>query len=132
MAPTLGLVILAVAAGYLVGLGGTALVRPARAYSFLSAFAQTSRANLAEAICRSTAGVGANLAAPVLPQPILWTVGGSFLVVTAAAMLLFPAAHRHIAARSVPAIHRFMPLVGVASLMLGLGLSSVLFAALDS
>jgi hypothetical protein len=129
MAATVGQLILAVAACYLLGLGGMALVRPERAFSFLAGFAQTPRANWAEAIARFLAGLGAILAAPTLTQPIAWMVGGGFLIVTAVAMVLFPDAHRAFAARSVPAVRRFIPLIGVASIAFGLGLSAVLLSA---
>lgn len=123
--------VLWLAAAYLIALGLTALVRPDKAQVFLASFAQTRRANWIEAIIRFVIGLAFVFAAPALTYPIVLTVFGSLLIVTAAAMPVFPGAHRRIAAKSVASIAPFIRLIGVGSLIGGIVLCLLLSAALE-
>ena len=125
------LVILTLAALYLVVLGVVALLRPEAAHRFLASFAQTRRANWIEAVVRGAVGLAFVVAAPVLPWPLAMRIIGAFLLLTAAAMPLFPDQHRRIAARSVAGIAGWMRLIGVGSLLLAVALLAALFAALE-
>ncbi len=125
------LAILALASFYLASLGVVALVRPESAHLFLSGFAQTRRANWIEAAVRGAVGLAFVVAAPVLPWALAMRVIGGILVLTAAAMPLFPEQHRQIAARSVAGIATWMLPIGVASLLLAVALLAALFAALQ-
>lgn len=132
MIALVGLVLLGLAALYLLGLGIAAIARPRLAHEFLSAFAQTPMANRLEAGGRALAGAGMMMAAPRLPGSAYWVGGGIFLIVTAALMLIFPDFHRLLARRSVSSIRRMMPLVGIGGMAMGLGLALALLAALES
>lgn len=120
-APWLWPFVLAHGALYLIGLGLASLWRPAQVVGFLSAFAQTRRANRLEAALRALFGLALVGMAP------RWTsvaalAAGLFLVVTALAMLAWPDAHRRLAARSVASVAGAIRLIGLASLVLGCAL----------
>lgn len=85
---------------------------------FLSGFAQTTRANVAEALARSLIGLALIGMAPVW-QSLIAVGAGLFLVVTALAMLAFPQQHRRLATRSVSAVSGSVRYIGVASLAFG-------------
>lgn len=127
-----GLVVLWLASAYLLGLGLVAIVKPALAHRFLSGFAQTRRANWAEAVVRGTCGLALVAVAPMLPIPGLALGAGIFLLVTAALMPVLPDLHRRIAARSVAGIAPYMRLVGVGAIVLGIAVRLLLSTALES
>lgn len=101
---------------YLLGLGAAALIAPSRARRFLSAFAQTPRANALESAARLAAGLAFIGAAPRLRIPDLGLGIGLFLAATALLMLVLPEAHKRFAARSVAAVGRMFPLFGAAAI----------------
>lgn len=111
---------------YLALFGLAALLQPGPALSFLFRFAQTRRTNTIEGLARMAAG----LAFIVLDRLRSWSpwglVIGASLVMSAAALLLFPAVHRRLAPRLVGLVRGYMPLLGLASL----GLALLLCAAL--
>lgn len=125
---TAALAILWLLVAYLLWLGVLALVRPQRALRFLFAFAQTRAANLIEGFMRLAIG----LACLILDGPGDWTpwglVVGSFLAVSAVVLLLAPEYHRRLAPRLVALVQRFVPLIGICSLLLAGLLASTLLA----
>ena len=111
---------------YLLGLGATMLFAPDRARQFLSAFAQTPKANLIEAVIRLTVGLALVIAAPVLDHPLVVRWFGIFVAVTALLFIAAPGLHRRFAARSVAAVLPFLPFLGVASIVLAMLLAAYL------
>jgi uncharacterized protein YjeT (DUF2065 family) len=71
-------------------------------------------------------GLSLMIAASGLGLDGLGTAIGLFLIATSLLMLLFPAAHKALAARSVSRIAGYMRLVGLGSIALAAGLSSML------
>nr|WP_314441572.1 hypothetical protein [uncultured Sphingomonas sp.] len=123
---TAALAILWLLVAYLLWLGVLALVQPQRALSFLFVFAQTRAANLVEGVSRLVIG----LAFLILDGPGGWTpwgmVVGSFLAISAVVLLLAPEYHRRLAPRLVSLVQRFVPLMGLCSLLLAGLLASTL------
>lgn len=111
---------------YLLGLGAAMLFTPNRARRFLSAFAQTPKANLIEAVIRLAAGLAFLIAAPVLDHPLVVRCFGVFLAFTALFFIAAPGLHRRFAARSVAAVLPFLPWLGVASIVLAILLAAYL------
>ncbi len=105
---------------YLFLLGTAVLMVPKRSLQFLSAFAQTPRANLIEAALRFVAGVAFIGAAPLLTFPTLASIIGLFLTATALAFVAAPGLHRRFAGPAVAAVARKFPLFGIASIALSL------------
>lgn len=122
----LSLIGLWLAVGYLFGLGVAALLAPARASRFLMGFAQTPRANFAEASLRGLVGLAFIGADSYLGARPFGTLAGMFLIGTGVLMLLFPAAHRSIAQRTVPWATERMWLVGTGAVAMALVLGSLL------
>lgn len=120
------LFVLVAAAIYLIVLGVVALFRPKTALGFLRLFAQTPRANLIEMTCRFAVGVAFLVLAAQLPFPVLFQLLGAILMLSALVLLAFPAMHRRFADRAVPAIGKMVPVVGAASLAMGIGLVLIL------
>lgn len=120
---------LVVAAGlFLLLLGLASLAMPALAGRFLLGFAETPTKHYAELAVRLIVGTAFVLLAPDARFPGAFTLFGWLLLVTTACMLFIPWRwHRRFTERSVPQALRFLPVIGVASLLLG-GL--VLWAAL--
>ena len=97
-----------------------ALAAPARARRFLLGFASSPVLHYAELAIRCVVGAGFVHRAPNMRFPLVFTVAGSVLLLTTAGLVLVPWRwHRRFAERSVPAALRFLPLLGVASLLLG-------------
>lgn len=105
---------------YLLGLGLLILTNRERAYHFLSAFAQTTRANWIESLLRMLVGIAFVIAAPVLDHSALARLFGAFLAGTALLFVLLPGLHRRYAAPAVASVAPFLPLLGVASIALAL------------
>lgn len=126
MGPVIGTAALAVvvaAGAYLVVLGWTCLAAPARAGRFLSSFARSPRWHYAELLVRFLVGGAFVLAAPGMPLAGVFALVGWVLLATTAGLLLLPWRwHRRIAAGTVPRVQRALPLLGVASIALGIAL----------
>ena len=103
-----------------------AISAPARARRFFSGFAQTKAANSAEALARGLVGLAFIGSASHLRIGLAGRVLGYFLVVTGLLMLVFPGAHRAIAASSVAWVGGRMRLIGAASILLALALAALL------
>jgi hypothetical protein len=111
-------VILWLTAAYLAGLGFVALFKPDLARRFLSGFAQTTLANLAESTVRLLVGLAFILAAGETRNAIVALTIGWFLAGSALLMLLLPRLHRSFAAKSTASIFGVLPMFGAASLAL--------------
>jgi hypothetical protein len=114
------LAVVAIAALFFVALGAASLVAPARAGRFLLAFANSPSKHYAELAARFLVGGAFLLAAPYVLWPGAFNLFGWVLVATTAGLLLIPWRwHHRFARRAVPEALRFLPLVGVASIVLG-------------
>ena len=113
-------VVLWLACLYLVGLGLLILFARDRAHRFLADFAQTSRANWIESVLRMLVGAAFVAAAPSLDHPLAARWFGSFLAATALLLVVVPQLHRRFAASAVASVARILPLLGVASIILGI------------
>lgn len=115
---TLGIVLLA--GLYFVLLAAVALLAPARAASFLLGFAGTARLHYLELALRCIAGGAFVLQAPQMRFAGAFALFGWMLLLTSAGLVLVPWRwHRAFAQWAVPYATRHLPLVGVASLVLG-------------
>ena len=121
------------AATYLVLLGVGALVRPERTKRFLESFASSLRVHVIELAVRVVIGAALVVSAPRLPRSAVFAVLGWVLVGTTLVLALIPWRYHHRFARwSVPQATRHMPLLGVASVLAGLGLLSALLPSRDA
>jgi hypothetical protein len=117
------LAIVLVAAGYLIVLGGSALLRPALATRFLGGFATTQFLHFLELALRTVTGAAFVVSAPRLAFGNAVAVFGWVLVGTSVVLALVPwRLHQRFAAWSVPQALPYLPLIGVASLAGGLGI----------
>jgi hypothetical protein len=108
------------AALFFVSLGGASLMAPARARMFLLAFAGSRSKHYAELALRFIVGGAFVLSAPRLLSPVIFSAFGWVLLGTTAVLLLVPWRwHQRFAQRFVPEALRFLPLIGVCSLILG-------------
>jgi hypothetical protein len=124
MIAAMSVLVLALTAAYLVGLGACALLRPALARRFLLGHASSPRLHYLELALRLLVGGALLVRAPAMPWPQAFTFVGWVLVVTTLVLALVPwRRHQAFAQRTVPQALRFLPLLGVASLGLGAGLS---------
>ncbi len=115
---TVSMTILWLAVAYLILLGFMVIARPALARRFLSAFAQTTVANLIEVGLRLLVGMAFVAASNRTKDPPISVAVGLFLAISALLMLLLPAAHRRFAAKSTARLSDFFALFGLASLAL--------------
>lgn len=112
--------LVAMAGIYFVGLGGAALLAPARTSRFLLAFASTPRKHYAELALRIILGGAFIVAAPRLPFSGPFALFGWVLLGTTLALVVVPWRwHHRFAQRAVPEALRFLPLVGVCSVVSG-------------
>ena len=117
------------AASYLMGLGVAMLARPASASRFLMGHASSAPLHYLEVGVRIGVGLAFVQHAPDMLAPGLFGVVGWVLVLTSAVLLLVPWQwHRRIAEQSVPQALRFTPLIGIASLMMGVGVLLAMLA----
>jgi hypothetical protein len=104
---------------FLASLGVLSLAAPALARRFLLGFAASPLLHYSELAIRCVLGAAFLLHAPTMRFPLLFIGAGWVLLLTTAGLLLVPWRwHRRFAERSVPAALRFLPLLGVASLLL--------------
>jgi hypothetical protein len=116
----LGLLIVIAAGAFFVALGATAIVAPARARTFLLAFAQSPKAHYAELAIRMLAGAAFVMVAPRSLAPELFRLFGWVLLLTSAGLALLPWRwHRRFAKYGVPKALRFLPLLAIVSSALG-------------
>lgn len=104
---------------FLLALGLLALARPGIAKRFLLGFATSASKHYLELSLRLIAGGAMLAAAPHSAQPMGLTVFGLLLIGTTLVMAFVPwRTHRRFAETSVPQALRFLPVIGVSSLVL--------------
>jgi len=119
-------VVVLLAGLYLVCLGAISLTAPALARRFLLGFVGSRELHYLELALRLVVGGAFLLYAPALRFPLAFTTLGWTIVLTTVGLALVPWRwHRLFAQRAVPRVLRFLPLLGLASLLLG---GIVLFA----
>jgi hypothetical protein len=108
------------AAIYFLLLGAIALARPTKARAFLLGFADTSLKHYVELAIRLIVGGAMLLVARDSTYPTALAVFGWILVVSTAFMALMPwRLHHRFAQSAVPRALRYLPLIGVSSLIMG-------------
>ena len=111
---------------YLVCLGALSLAAPALARRFLLGFAGSRGFHYLELAVRLVVGGAFVVSAPMLRYPLAFSTFGWIIVATTVGLALVPWQwHRLLAQRTVPHALRFLPVLGLASLLLG---GVVLFA----
>lgn len=121
--------IVAVVALYFLALGAIALVRPATARGFLLGFADTAIKHYAELIARMLVGGALLLVARESAYSAALSAFGWLLIGTTTLMALVPwRVHDRFARSAVPGALRFLPLIGITSLIAGALLLWVLVA----
>lgn len=127
MIDTMSLALVAAAGFFLASLGVVSLAAPACASRFFLGFASSPSKHYAELGVRFLVGGAFLVAAPRAMWPTALSVFGWVLLATSAVLLLVPWRwHHRFACRAVPEALRFLPLIGVASAVLG---ALVLWAA---
>ena len=122
--------ILVVVAIFFLLLGLIALIRPSIAGRFLLGFAGSALKHYVELGVRFVVGGAMLVVAPHSTYSVALTVFGWLLIVTTAVMAIVPwRIHRRFAEASVPKALRFLPMIGVSSLVLGGLLSWSTFTA---
>ena len=112
--------ILVVVAIFFLLLGLIALIRPSIAGRFLLGFAGSALKHYVELGVRFVVGGAMLVVAPHSTYSVALTVFGWLLIVTTAVMAIVPwRVHRRFAEASVPKALRFLPMIGVSSLVLG-------------
>ncbi len=112
--------IVVTAAIYFLVLGAIALVRPKSARAFLLGFADTSLKHYAELAARLIVGGAMLFVARDSAYPTALAAFGWILVVSTAFMALMPwRLHHRFAQSAVPRALRYLPLIGVSSLIMG-------------
>lgn len=108
------------AAIFFLLLGAFAFVWPGQVRRFLLGFAGSARKHYAKLATRLVIGGAMLLFAPRTSFPMLLAAFGWLLVATTAVMALVPwRLHRRFAEATVPKALRFLPLLGVCSLVIG-------------
>ena len=122
--------ILVVVAIFFLLLGLIALIRPSIAGRFLLGFAGSALKHYVELGVRFVVGGAMLVVAPHSTYSVALTVFGWLLIVTTAVMAVVPwRVHRRFAETAVPKALRFLPMIGVSSLVLGGLLSWSTFTA---
>lgn len=112
-------ILVAVAIFFLL-LGLVALIRPLQARRFLLGFAASASKHYAELGARFVVGGAMLVAAPHSILSAALTALGWLLITTTAVMVAVPwRVHRRFTETAVPQALRFLPLIGVTSVVLG-------------
>ena len=112
--------VVSLAGAYLLGLGVLAVAAPSRASRFLGGFAGSLRLHLLELLARLLVGVAFAGYASHTRLGGVFHAFGWILVVTTLGLAVMPWRwHRRIAETSVPAVVRFLPWMGGASVIAG-------------
>ncbi|HWT16042.1 MAG TPA: hypothetical protein VN581_09685 [Patescibacteria group bacterium] len=116
-------------AAYLLALGVLLLISPARGRRFLAGFAQTASAHAVELGLRILIGAAFILHAPRMAAGSLFVVLGWVLIGSSLVLACMPWRwHARIAQRTVPMATRFTVPLGLASIVLGIGLGFALLS----
>ena len=125
----IALIVIVLAAVYLLVLAKLSLFTPEKASEFLSGHASSARLHYLELGIRLTVGAAFVIRARLMAFPEVFIIFGWVLIGTTACLLLIPWQwHRRIALKSVPYALRSLKLVAVSSLAFG---SIILFCALS-
>ena len=117
------LAVVVTAACYLAALGACALIRPEIARRFLGGLATTRRVHFLELGLRVAVGAALILSAPRMAFGMIVIVFGSVLVATSIGLALVPwRLHQRFASWAVPRATRYLPLIGISSLVGAMGL----------
>lgn len=120
MVGSISIFVVLLAGLYFVALGTVSLVRPANANRFLLGFAGSARVHYVELSVRLLVGGALILSAPRMLYSEVFEIFGWLLVAPAIGLLLIPWRwHRLFAQRTVPAVTRYIALIGLASSALG-------------
>jgi len=112
---------------YFVTLGAMSLFAPAKAKKFLLGFAGSAFKHYLELSLRLIVGGSLLVQAPHLIYSDVFTFFGWILIATTVCLLLIPWKwHHRFAEKAVPMALGYLPIIGVASLLLG----TFVFAAL--
>ncbi len=112
--------ILVAVATFFVLLGVISLLRPSYARRFLLGFATSAPKHYAELATRLVAGIATLIVAPHSTHLVALSAFGWLLILTTAVMAIVPwRVHRRFAEAAVPRALYFLPLIGIASLVLG-------------
>ena len=112
--------IVGVAAVFFLVLGAIALVRPPIARGFLLGFASNALKHYAELLARVLVGGSLLLIARDSAYSTALSAFGWLLIVTTAFMALVPwRVHQRFTQSAVPKALRFLPLIGITSLVIG-------------
>ena len=120
MIRVLALAVVGAAGTFFIALGGVSLLAPPHASRFLLGFADSPSKHYLELGVRFVVGGAFVLAAPKMLFPAAFGFVGWVLIATTVGLLLIPWRwHHRFAQRAVPGALRFLPVVGAASLALG-------------
>ena len=120
MLNAIALFIILLSGFYFVGLAALSLVRPLRATNFLQSFASSAFAHYFELSVRLAVGGAFILRAPQMPFSYAFALFGWVLVITTVCLLAVPWKWHHwFAQKAVPHAIRYLSLVAIASLVLG-------------
>ncbi len=112
---------------YLLVLGISALLRPETAKRFLGGHATTLPLHITELALRMLAGSALVLSAPRMAVSTAFLAFGWVLIGSSLLLALMPwRLHQRFAAWSVPRATQHMPLIGIGSVALGLGVIAAL------
>jgi hypothetical protein len=119
----LALIVVVLAATFLVLLGLAGLFVPAVASRFLLGFASTRALHLAEMACRLACGVAFVRHAPSMAAAAVFGAFGWLLIVTTACLLAVPWQwHQRFAHRAAPLFTRWVGWIGAGALALGVAI----------
>jgi hypothetical protein len=122
MLHAVAIALVATAGAFLLGLGVVALVLPKLVGSFPLRFAGSPTKHYAELLIRLAIGIAFVQASPTLPAATVFLFFGWVLVATTGVMFFIPwRVHRAFTQASVPKALRFLPVLGIASLVSGTG-----------
>jgi hypothetical protein len=114
------LAVIVLAALYLLALGAAFLVAPVRSSRFLLGFARSRSIHFLELFLRFVVGAALVFYAPRMPLSDAFNLLGWVLLVTTTCLLILPWRwHQRFAHYTVPRVTRHLPLVGLASLAIG-------------
>ena len=120
MLDTLALIVVLLAALYLVGLGVVSLVAPDRAAKFLLGFAGSASLHYIELMIRIAVGGAFLLRAPYVSFSETFAIFGWILIITTTCLFAIPWRwHHRFAQMTVPRVVRNLRLIAVVTLTMG-------------
>ena len=112
---------------FLVGLGVTSFIKPDATKAFLLAFAQTRAKHFIEMALRLIVGASMLVQSSRIEFPVVFAIFGWMLVGTTAVLILVPWRwHKAFADKTVPNAVRYISLMGIFALALGVFMISLM------